>query len=214
MNILTSIILAASLSFDAFGIGLSYTLRNISIGKKSKFIIATVAFIITSIALVIGKAMGSFLSENFARMLSFVLLFLLGIFTIISALPRKRNRNIDKPVRAFQKNIVLKHLGLTVKIIKNPTFIDLDNSKKIESLEAMYLSLALSLDAFAAALSISFMKSCLLYFPLLACLFQLLFIQLGNFIAKKIQSKINCELKLFSLISGVILILLALSKLS
>ena len=58
--------------------------------------------------------------------------------------------SINNFKKAEQKvySFFIEFLGITIKIIKNPISSDLNNSNVIEPKEALFLSLALSLDSF------------------------------------------------------------------
>ena len=88
---------------------------------------------------------------------------------------------------------------------------DFDRSKTIDMAEGAALALALSLDAVGAAFSLA---SCTpLVFPFLIGLCQFLFLLIGKKAGAHLDSCTECSARALHLISGVILILLALLRL-
>ena len=88
---------------------------------------------------------------------------------------------------------------------------DFDRSKTINMAEGAALALALSLDAVGAAFSLA---SCTpLVFPCLIGLCQFLFLLIGKKAGAHLASCTECSARALHLISGVILILLALLRL-
>lgn len=77
-------------------------------------------------------------------------------------------------------------LGITIKIIKNPTSSDLDASNSIDGKEALFLGFALSLDCFCIGSCASVLGINSFVFPLLISVFQLVFLSTGNLLRKKI----------------------------
>lgn len=97
---------------------------------------------------------------------------------------KKENRKKQKPK---MYKFFIRPLGITIEIIRNPIFSDLDNSHTIDAKEAIYLGLATSCDAFASGIGISTFGVNGVLFPLFVAIFQLVFLSFGNFLGKKIR---------------------------
>lgn len=145
MGILT--LLSISLGMNPLGIGISYGIRKIRIPWSAKLIICAISMIITAIAVTLETLILMVIPGKVSEIIGILMLAFLGLFIILSAvLPKGENKKKSKSVRS----IVLKPLGITVKIIRNPVSCDFDKSKHIDILEAVYLGTTLSIDSFAA----------------------------------------------------------------
>ena len=109
-------------------------------------------------------------------------------------------------------SIFIKFLGITIKIIKNPINSDLDNSKTIDSKEALFLSLALSLDSFCIGIGGSIIGIDYQIFPFLIAIFQLFFLSFGNILGRKLYNLSNLPNNIWSIISGIGLIIIGFLK--
>ena len=107
----------------------------------------------------------------------------------------------------------IKFLGVTIQIIKDPISSDFDNSKKIDSKEAIYLGTALSLDSFSVGIGAGMLGSISIIFPLIVSLFQIIFLSLGRNIGEKLNKKIHIPSKIWSILSAVLLILIGIVRL-
>ena len=210
MKALALILLSVSLSMDSLGIGISYGIRKIKIPWPAKLIICAISLIITAIAVTLGTLILVIIPGKVAEIIGILMLAFLGLFIIFSALfPKKEKIKKTKTVRS----IVLKPLGITVKIIRNPVSCDFDKSKHIDILEAVYLGVALSIDSFAAGVSSVISGGInLLMIPISVGLAQLAFLTLGDAIGKKISSISKIDSKVFVVISGSLLIVMALLR--
>lgn len=210
MNLWIIMLLAISLSMDTLGISISYGIRKIKIPLSARLIICFISVLFTYIAVSFGNIMLMVIPANIAKLIGSGMMLLLGIFIIYQSV-FAQEKNSKK--RKFKNiDIVLKPLGITIKIIRNPAYGDLDKSKHIDPLEAIYLGTALSIDSFAAGIStsISGINSSLIPIAVGAC--QLIFLFIGVNIGKKIVSSINIDSKYFVLISGLILVSLAIVR--
>ncbi len=104
-------------------------------------------------------------------------------------------------------------MGITIKIIRDPISSDLDGSKRIDWKEALYLGFALSLDSIGVGIGGSIVGINSIMFPILVAGFQLIFLSLGNFIGKKLISSISLPKNIWSVISGILLIVIGIYKL-
>ena len=134
----------------------------------------------------------------------------MGFFICFQALKKEKKvvkNNIKKTYSFF-----IKFLGITIKIIKNPTSSDLDKSKKIDGKEALFLSLALSIDTICIGIGGSIVGINNLIFPFLISFFQIFFLELGSFLGKKLNYFSNLPTNIWSVVSGILLILLGIIK--
>lgn len=213
MGILSSLLLAVSLSIDSLGIGISYGLRKIKVTLSAKIIISIISIIFTSSALFIGSLILTFIDPFIAKLIGSAMLAVLGFFIIYQALkkePKPIKKTKEKKDRIL--NFMIKPFKITVKITKDPITSDLKNSQKIDSIEAIYLGVALSIDAFTAGLSsvVSGLNSFLI--PIFVAVCQLIFLSFGHLLGRKFSIAKNINTKIFVFASGLMLILLSLIR--
>ena len=205
--ILTCMLLALSTSIDSIGIGLTYGIRDITISRQSKIILFIISLIISSISILIGNTLNNILSKEITNIIGSLILFFIGIIILVQTLKREK-RQEKKVYKLF-----IKFLGITIKIIKDPISSDFDNSKKIDSKEAIYLGTALSLDSFSVGIGAGMLGSISIIFPLIVSLFQIVFLSLGRNIGEKLNKKIHIPSKIWSILSAVLLILIGIVRL-
>lgn len=212
------LLLAIPISLDCFGIGITYGIKNTYITPIAKAIIFTIFFIVTSVAVSIGALIIKIFSLEFANAMGVILLVLMGIWIIYQAFcPKKNEKELNKK-KDFSKpkiyKFFIKKLGLTIKIIKNPTNSDLDHSNHIDAKEAIYLGSAISIDAFCAGVGCSAIGITSLLFPLFIAIFHIVFLSLGSKLGEKLNTHTKIPDNIWSIISGVLLIIIGLSKLA
>ena len=197
------LLLAISLSIDAFVIGISYGFRKIFVPLSSKTIITFISFIVTGAATFLGNTLLIIMPFSLAKILGPTMLFVLGIFTILKAY--KKSKNAAPSISRSNDSL----FDITKKIIDDPESCDFNKSSKIDTPESFYLGFALSVDSICTGISsaISGLSSILL--PISAALFQFVFLSAGCFAAKKFSSILLIDEKYFSIISGLILIILS-----
>lgn len=182
MDTLSLILLAASLSIDALGIGLSYSIRKIKINFLPKIIISLISFIITYISIHFGTIVSEFIGILPAKIIGSSMLIIYGTITIYQG------------------------------IKKEPKNYDFDSSKNIDIKESIYVGIALSIDSFAGGLSYSIAGYKSFLIPIIVGILQFLFLTGGLFLGNKILFKKDISSKFLSIIAGTIFIVLAISK--
>lgn len=213
--IFSIILLALSLSLDAFSAGLVYGLRQIKIPLSSKLLISLFSFVYTSIALFAGKSISEVIPLSVSKLLGVAILVLMGIWIIIQTLLK------NEPNRACHSELIstktllkigIKSLGITIHIFKNPVEFDIDSSGAIDTTESLLLGLGLSLDAIGAGIGSALLGFHSLIIPLAVGCFQWLSLSLGSYLGKKCALNFNLNHKWLGLIPGVILIFLAILR--
>lgn len=208
--LLNYFILAISLSLDSLGIGITYGLRKTTISNFSKVILFCVSLFITFISINIGNLLNKVLSSNVSNILGIIILISMGIWVIHQSL--NKDVKLRKENRKKVYNLFIKSLGLTIKIIKNPIETDIDNSKTIDSKEAFILGLATSIDSMCSGIGVSVLGTSSFLFPILVACFQMLFISIGSLFGKKLVLISKLPTNIWSIISGIVLILIAISR--
>lgn len=204
---LSYIVLALSVSIDSFGIGITYGLKNTKINLSAKIILFVISFVITSLSVFLGDFISSFLSPFISKMFGSFILICIGIIIIYNVF---KSPTVKEP-KTY--NLLIKSLGITIKIIHNPMYSDLDSSKIIDARESFYLGLALSLDSIGIGIAGSILGTGSILFSLFVALFQLFFLSMGNILGKNISSKIHFSDNFWTLLSGILLIIIGFLKL-
>ncbi len=212
-------LLAVSLSIDALGTGLSYGVRKISLPIFAKLIICTLAYTFTALSLFLGTKLTMFLSPTIAEAIGIVVLFCMGAFVIFQGTRQKKpaekiyneqnNEQNSEPKKIF--SFIIKSFGITIQIIRNPKFGDMDNSLSIEPIEALYIGIALSIDSLGAGIAASTLSLNNAIIPLCVALTQFVFLTIGTSAGKKI-STYNSDSKVWVLVSGGLLLALAMFR--
>lgn len=211
--LLAYVILAASVSIDALGIGVTYGLRNTKISGFAKIILFIISILITGFSVFVGNSISNIFSAGFTTFIGSVLLVVMGLFVIYQALMNKEKVNTD--VKESEPKIYrffIEFLGITIQIIRNPISSDLDGSKKIDVKEALYIGTCLSIDSFCVGICGSIIGYSSFLFPILVAAFQLFFLSLGRLLGEKIYSITNLPENIWNVLSGVLLICIGVSR--
>lgn len=211
---LDCLLLAIPISLDCIGIGITYGIKNTYITPLAKFIIFSIFFIVTSIAISLGKLIIELFSLEFANFVGVILLVLMGLWIIYQAFrPKKECIKRTKTLIPKIHRFFIKPFGLTIQIIKSPSNSDLDHSNHIDAKEALYLGSAISIDAFCAGVGCSAIGITSFLFPLFISIFHILFLSFGSFIGENLSSRSKIPDNIWSIVSGVLLITIGFSKL-
>lgn len=217
---LYALILTISSSIDSLGIGITYGIRKTTISFIAKMILFAIAFIVSVISIWIGGTLKDIFSPNIIGYIGSFILILIGIFIFLQSIKNKNisdkniNKSLRKELNEQQKiySFFIKCLGITVQILKNPISSDFDKSNTIDAKEAVFLGLALSLDSFGVGMSFGMIENFTFYFPLFISLFQLFFLNFGNLLGKKLSNFSRIPENFWSIISGILLIIIGLIR--
>lgn len=211
MWFLSGILLAISLSMDALGIGISYGLRKINVSYLPKFIISFISFLFTALAIFIGNIIVLFLPDYITKLIGIAMLIVLGVYIIIQAFFKKQKDDIYKKKSEKIWSFKLTPFGFILKIICTPIYHNDDVKKysKIGIKESLYLGVALSIDSFGAGISSAVSGINNFFVPILVGLCQFIFLSFGIFAGKKLTSFEKIDSKIFLVLSGTLLIVLA-----
>ncbi len=215
--LLSSIFLAISSSIDSLGIGITYGIKNTKISYISNVILFGISFIISIISMWFGDMIKSLFSDLLIKFIGSSILILIGLFIFFQAI--SQNNTEKKTICDTKTNeekvysFFIKFLGITIRIIKNPISSDFNNSNIIEPKEALFLGLTLSLDSFCIGTCGSIIGINPIIFPIFISSFQLLFLQFGNILGRKLRSFTKLSKNIYSTISGILLIIIGLTRL-
>lgn len=183
MELLTELLFCCSVSLDGFTIGCSYGIRNLRSTIFTNIIAAFICAGASALAIFFGSVFLMFIPAEFCTWLGIILLCSLGLYTIIKGV-------------FFQSDNVA------------PDF-----DRPMTYKESIFLSLAVSVDAFSAGLGYAMMGYTSLIIPFGVGIFHPLFITLGIGFSRHAVRQFNLSKRLLSLISGLIIIFVAISRL-
>lgn len=185
-----SLLLALSLSVDALGIGLSYGLRRITFSPASLLLLTGETFFMMELFLRLGRLVAACFPAGLAEGLSTGFLLLFGLWLCLQGTGHKKEKEASP--------------------LHSPSLCDKDASSSIEPKEALLLGFLLSMDSFAIGVSAAAGGMEVVLLPLFAALFQTAFLALGAMGGRKLMLHPTPKESLWSLLSGGILIFLAL----
>lgn len=205
--LLEAVVLASSLSLDAFIASFAYGSNKIKMSLPSLIVINLVCSGILGLSLLLGATIQPYLSPDVNRLLCFLILFIIGLTKLLDDLAKafiRKHGSLSKRIRFSFLNF-----KFVLNVYANPEKADVDHSKSISLGEAVSLAVALSLDGMAVGFGAALgdVSGMTLFF---ASFFTdtaaiLLGIYLGNRIASTLRFNI-------SWLSGAILIVMAFLK--
>lgn len=214
--LINSILLALSSSIDSLGIGITYGIKNTKISSMGKVVLFVISFTISVLSVWFGDILKNIFSDFVTKLIGSIILIIMGLFVCFQAIHKDKIKSVpelerSEPIYENSEKIYsffIDFLGITIKIIKNPTSSDLDASNSIDGKEALFLGVALSLDCFCIGACGSIIGVNSLLFPLFISVFQLVFLSFGNMLGKKLHSLSHLPDNIWSIISGVLLVLI------
>jgi len=218
--LINSLVLALSSSIDSLGIGITYGIKNTRISHMGKVILFIIPFSISIISVWFGDMIKNISSDFVTKLIGNIILIAMGLFVCFQAVRKGKLRSttqlsrsnlIDKKDEKIY-SFFIDFLGITIKIIKNPTSSDLDSSHSIDSKEALFLGVALSLDCFCIGVGSSIIGISPFLFPLFISVFQLVFLSIGAMLGKKLHQLSHFPDNTWSIISGILLILIGIFR--
>ena len=189
---LSTLFLAISSSIDSFGIGITYGIKNTKISLIGKIILFIIALIAAHFSIFFGDIIQKILPSFLEKIIGCLLLIIIGIYICFEAL--KSNKKSSN-------------------IFNDPISSDIDDSKTIDAKEAVFLSIALSLDSLCIGIGGSMTDIDLKLFPLLVATFQFLLLNFGSYIGIKINRICKLPENIWSILSGILLITIGVFKL-
>lgn len=189
---LNSILLSVSSSIDSLGIGITYGIKNTKISLIGKIILFIISLTMSYFSLFLGNLIQNIFPTFLTKLIGSLILISMGIYISFEAL-KKQDVNCN--------------------VFNNPISSDFDNSQIIDSKESLFLAIALSLDSLCIGIGGSISNINLILFPLLVSIFQLSFLSFGTFLGSHINKFYKLPKNIWSLISGILLILIGTFKL-
>ena len=187
--ILSSFLLAISLSLDAFTVGLVYSIKKINIPITSKIIICFLSILYAGISLKIGKTISVFLPTLYSTIIGVLILFVMGLLIIINSLLKSKNNVITQSIKS-----------------------DADKSGTIDIRESLLLGLTLSMDSIGVSIGSALAGFYSMLIPFTIGLFQITLLCLGIYFGRKFASSNKINPNLIAILPGILLIILAILR--
>jgi putative sporulation protein YtaF len=205
------ILLGVAVSIDGFVAGVAYGLKNIRIPFTSLTIVGIVAAIGTAIAMVCAYTVGKFMDTDLAIGVGAVLLILLGFWSLFQQYLTKDVLAYESDGEVTMRKLTFSLGRLVISIMAKPETADVDRLGIISPLEAVFLGVALTLDAMIGTFATALMGVLPLYTPLAIGLIHMIFIAAGcyssvHFISDQLKAR-------FPYLPGTLLIVLGLLRL-
>lgn len=215
--IISILLLCISLSIDAFAFGVIYGMKGIGFPIISKLLICFFSIIYALFAQLIGKSFSSLLNPSVSKYLGVLILIVMGIVMLIKTILKcNKNKPLTSDNNVKKEKIfkfVIKSLGITIQIIKNPLDCDIDKSGMIDPLESLLLGFSLSVDAIGAGIGVALSGLYSMFIPIFIGIFQYVFLCTGLLIGNKIKLRNIINQKYLEYLPGILLIILGLVRL-
>lgn len=165
----------------------------------------------------LGTILSSVFPDYLTNYIGCLLLVCMGFWVILQSFHTDKKSLPNTSINKLEKSpkiheFFMKGFGITIQIIRNPISSDLDQSKKIDAIEAFYLGIAMSIDSICVGIGSSILGFRSWLFPILVAVFQLLFLFLGKKMGKTLARTSRLPEYIWMILSGVILICIGISK--
>lgn len=199
------LLLTISLSLDSLGAGFTYGLKNIKLPFVPKFLFFATALGCSLSATATGNLLSKILPSQFGNILSAVLLFLPGLYMLITSFREYRPSHTSAQSGCLGK--VRRFIRLIADILCHPTVSDLDASQSINPKESVLLGCALSMDAFGVGIGYG-LSSSVWAFPLMTSAFHLLFLSVGQWLGNRMRKTLRISDAVIAVLPGLVLMVL------
>ena len=160
MELFTLAAFALALNLDSFAAGIAYGARKIQVPPLSLLIISLISMAAISVSMLAGKILIPYLPPEAAHRTGGLLLLCIGLWVLLQSrkaghFPPAEKAVPEEDAEPKIMEIRIRPMGLVVQILREPARADLDQSGIITPGEAIFLGLALAMDAFAAGFAVS-----------------------------------------------------------
>ena len=203
------ILLIIALSVDAFAASFAYGTDNVKIPPLSAAIVAFLSDFLLIASLYIGSLFKTYIPDSLTTFLSFSILFVLGIIKLFDSSIKKKIR--ENQFNSRQLHVSFKNLRFILTVYAKPQEANTTDIEILSPTEALSLGLALSLDSAAAGIGAASSELSLPLTALLTFVISITAVFSGCKMGRILAAKSDFN---FSVIGGILLILLAFTKLN
>lgn len=206
------ILLAVAVSVDGFVAGVAYGLKHIRMPLISLVIVGVVTALLTGIAMFCAYVLGQFIDTDIAIATGSLLLILLGTWSLFQQYLTKNISSYELSGEPTVRKLTFSIGRLVISIVAKPETADFDHLGYISSLEAIFLGVALGLDAMVGTFAAALMGVLPHYTPLAVGLIHMACIACGCYASNRFVPE-NIK-KQFPYLPGVLLIFLGLIRMA
>ncbi len=210
MSTLMTVLFAIAVSADGFMAGITYGIRKIRIPVVSLAIIAATSAFAISISMIIGQGISTYLTAQAASQIGALIMIALGIYFFILSIKNKV-KTIESEVNKPLYSISIKPIGVIIQILKEPVAADFDASGEINVREALFLGMALAMDAMGAGIGFALTGSSVIMAAIWVGFIKFVVLRSGIFIGYRIQEK--CNQNVIMALPGLIFVAIGLIEL-
>lgn len=222
MSLLYIFFLAFAISLDGFFVGVTYGIRRIKVGLTPLLIISATSGLVIFATMTLGSSLLAVLSPEIGRLIGAIILIGVGMLVLQQTYKSLKVQNevnegysiiyADEQVKIPEQVVTwqIKPLGIIIKILREPTKADLDASGSISNYEAIFLGLALALDALGAGFGAALTGFNPILVPVVVALTKYVFVSTGNLMGARFANLLNNRT---AYLPGLILVLLGVVKL-
>lgn len=167
-GLLSLLLVSLAISMDSVSVGLTYGLRNMRMPFLSLVVVSGCSFAVVYGVMLVGSSLTYWLTPEIGKRVGAAVLIGMGLFTLwrlvsprsASEAEQDLSSPMAPPKQVEPEGAVLSQFrafGLMIQILRDPSRADADRSGHIMGWEAVMLGLALSLDAFGAGISLTFL---------------------------------------------------------
>ena len=208
LTIMPVLLFMFAVSIDSLTAGFSYGTSKVRIGPLSAVFLVFIPSVSITLVTRIGTLLFSFIPAHIFSVLSFFLLFFLACEKLLESLIRHLAGKYPNNVGNWAYKI--KQVNIIFTIYFSPEDANKQDVQVLSAKEALFLSLALSLDSILASMAFSCQVSSLLFFFLSAVFFHFFLFLSGSMLGLAVSRKFSIDL---SWLSGLFLLMLALCTL-
>ncbi|MEC9488163.1 MAG: sporulation membrane protein YtaF [Halanaerobium sp.] len=214
MELLYIFTLGIAISMDGFFVGLTYGLRKINIKLIPLVLISSISGLSIFITIICGNLLGSLLSPEYTEFIGGAILILVGIWIIAQNLrhgfvPKDKTGKDELETNPVIFSLQVPWLGIAIQILREPIRADFDHSGTINNREALFLGIALALDAVGAGLGAGLSGTHFLLTPIAVTMLNMLFLRIGSLMGNSLESITSHG---FSFLPGLLMVFLGLVK--
>lgn len=203
-------ILSIAVSLDALGVGLAYGMKKIKIPMKYKLMMAAFSILYTGIAVSIGNIIVKFLPPIVTNFIGSLILAGMGVWLLLQGVFKKTEEETETiPECKTVFEWMIKSLGITIQITRNPVSGDVDRSGYIDLKESLLIGAALSLDILGVGLGCAMIGLNIWLIPFTVAAAQLLFLSSGLYLGKLLAKR---RMRWLDFAPGIILIVIAIMR--
>lgn len=213
MSFFYVVVLSGAVGLDALGTGVAYGARGIHISSLSIGVVGFVTVVCVAVAMFGALLLSGLVDARLATIVGASILVLLGIYRLLVDFVTVDNDSQphESTHHPAARRLTFAVGDLVIRIMARSQAADLDCSKHIDPLEAIFLGLALGIDNMVAASAATLGTSLPAYTPLVMALVQMAFISAGVYGADYLFAH-HARLRL-PYVAGSILILIGATRL-